>query len=197
MGKTSRGHGFFAYILRLGDGSLYVGHTHDLGSRMRQHRRGVGSRFVRGRKFKSLEYFETYATRAEAMARERELKRKSREYKEKLIGKSLFAYGTLKYLAKQKELLGRTVSAVDAILRGYARVLKPAEFFGYADEKDKYYVAVKRRGSIVRGRLLMGLSDEDLAKTDEWEDTPNKVYARKIVAVDTPYYKKKVFAYVV
>jgi gamma-glutamylcyclotransferase (GGCT)/AIG2-like uncharacterized protein YtfP len=109
---------------------------------------------------------------------------------------SLFAYGTLMDPKKRLELLGREVEAEDAVLRGYGVVLPPPGFFGYEDECDRYPVAVPRGGGVVRGKLLR-VTEEELKRLDEWEDTPRKVYARREVWVETTSGRRlRAFAYV-
>ena len=73
------------YILRLSDDSLYTGITKDLNRRMRQHRNGNGSKYVKGRLPFDLVYTEEQDGRTEAMRRESEIKNYSRERKERLI----------------------------------------------------------------------------------------------------------------
>ncbi len=73
------------YILRLSDGSLYTGITKDLDRRMRQHRNGNGSKYVKGRLPFERVYTEEHETRKEALRRESEIKNWSKERKERLI----------------------------------------------------------------------------------------------------------------
>ena len=73
------------YILRLSDDTLYTGITKDLDRRMRQHRNGNGSKYVKGRLPFELVYTEERRDRTDAMRRESEIKNYSRERKESLI----------------------------------------------------------------------------------------------------------------
>ena len=77
---------YTVYVLRSErDGSYYVGQTADVGERLKRHNRGT-ERATRGKGPWVIVYTEQYATRAEAMARELEIKaRKKRAYIEKLI----------------------------------------------------------------------------------------------------------------
>ena len=75
----------FIYILESSNGKYYIGYTTDLKRRMDQHKRGKGSKFVRGFGFKKLLYHESYNTKSEALKREAELKRWTRAEKETLI----------------------------------------------------------------------------------------------------------------
>jgi putative endonuclease len=75
----------FVYILQSSDGKYYTGYTTDLKRRMDEHQSGKGAKFTRGFGFKKLLYHEEYPTRSEAMKREAELKRLSRDEKDSLI----------------------------------------------------------------------------------------------------------------
>jgi len=77
---------FFVYVLQSTRLHIfYVGHTDDLTQRIREHQSGR-SRFTASRGPWELVNVEVYSTRAEAMKREREIKRrKSRRYIEKLL----------------------------------------------------------------------------------------------------------------
>ncbi len=77
---------YFVYILRsLADDSYYIGHTHDLGSRLMHHnQRRV--KYSKGKRPWKLVYFEKYADRSDAMIREQEIKeRKSRRFIDCLV----------------------------------------------------------------------------------------------------------------
>ncbi len=78
--------GYTVYILQSDrDGSFYIGHTVRLDERLRRHNEGRSS-FTKAKIPWKLIYHEIYGSRAEAMRREREIKRmKSREYIEQLV----------------------------------------------------------------------------------------------------------------
>jgi len=79
---------FYVYILASRRyGTLYIGMTNKLGTRHDQHRRGVGSDFVRKYGVYRLVYVETYETAEEAIRREKQLKKWNREWKIQLIEK--------------------------------------------------------------------------------------------------------------
>ncbi len=80
---------FFVYILRSVRLQIfYVGHTNDLAKRMHEHRIGR-SPFTSVRGPWELVYAESYPTRAEAMKREKEIKkRKNKRFIVNLIEKS-------------------------------------------------------------------------------------------------------------
>ena len=77
----------YVYILRCSDGTLYTGWTNDLQKRVKEHNRGKGAKYTRGRLPAELVYCEVFETRGEAMSREYRIKRLPREEKEKLIVK--------------------------------------------------------------------------------------------------------------
>ena len=65
---------FYVYVVRsVKDGRLYTGMTGDLRRRLGDHNRGKTSS-LRGRRPLRLVYSEEYATRSEALARERYFK---------------------------------------------------------------------------------------------------------------------------
>ena len=75
----------YTYILQCSDGTLYTGWTNHLTTRVRTHNAGRGAKYTRSRTPVRLVYFETLATREEAMHREREIKRMTRTQKLQLI----------------------------------------------------------------------------------------------------------------
>ena len=76
-------------IVRCSDGTLYTGWTNDLDKRVKAHNEGKGAKYTRSRRPVSLAYFECFETKEQAMRREYEIKRFTREEKMKLIGQSL------------------------------------------------------------------------------------------------------------
>jgi putative endonuclease len=72
---------WYVYILQCLDGSLYTGMTNDLGARMRLHRLGRGSKYVRSRGFRILMAFRSFSDRSSALKEEARVKRLSRGQK--------------------------------------------------------------------------------------------------------------------
>ena len=65
---------YHVYVLQsIADGSYYIGHTSDLKDRLRRHNEGR-SRYTKSKMPWELIYYEDFATRANAMKREREIK---------------------------------------------------------------------------------------------------------------------------
>jgi predicted GIY-YIG superfamily endonuclease len=75
----------FTYIIRCADDTLYVGHTEDVASRERTHNDGKGAAYTSARRPVRIVYAEEHSSAKGAIARERQLKRWSREKKEALI----------------------------------------------------------------------------------------------------------------
>lgn len=76
---------FYAYLLRCNDGSYYAGHTDDLELRMAQHRSGTFGGYTARRLPITLVWSDSFQTRDDAFAAERQLKGWSRAKKEALI----------------------------------------------------------------------------------------------------------------
>lgn len=73
------------YLLRCGDGTLYCGIALDVAARLSQHREGRGAKYTRGRTPLELAYVEPCGSKAEALRRERAIKRLSRARKAALV----------------------------------------------------------------------------------------------------------------
>ena len=76
---------FYSYILRCADGSYYTGHTDDLEARFAAHQSGAIKGYTSRRLPVELMWSAEFATRAEAMESELQIKGWSREKKEALI----------------------------------------------------------------------------------------------------------------
>ena len=76
---------WYLYILRCGDGTLYTGITTDVEKRFAQHCIGKGAKYTRGRGPLELVYREEYADHSQALKREWEIKKLSRQEKMRLI----------------------------------------------------------------------------------------------------------------
>ena len=86
---------WYLYMLRCGDGSLYTGITTDVEKRLEAHRAGKGAKYTRGRGPLELVYQEFCGTHGDALRREVQIKRLSRQEKlvlaafsEEITGKS-------------------------------------------------------------------------------------------------------------
>lgn len=77
--------GWFVYILRCSDRTLYTGITTDVGRRMDEHNAGTAARYTRGRRPVAVAYQEPHPSRSSALKRECAIKAMLRREKEALI----------------------------------------------------------------------------------------------------------------
>ena len=75
----------YTYIVLCRDNTLYTGWTNDLDGRLEAHNTGVGAKYTKGRRPVRLVYQEAFETKQEAMKREHEIKKMSKEKKSQLI----------------------------------------------------------------------------------------------------------------
>ncbi|USZ69581.1 GIY-YIG nuclease family protein [Halorussus salilacus] len=75
----------WAYVIECDDGSFYTGYTTDLERRVREHDRGEGAKYTRGRTPVELVHAERFGSKSAAMSREYEIKQLSRVQKERLV----------------------------------------------------------------------------------------------------------------
>ena len=78
---------WYVYILKCGDGSLYTGITDDVQRRLEAHRSGKGAKYTRGRGPLELCYQAACESHSQALKREMEIKRRTRQQKLSLIKK--------------------------------------------------------------------------------------------------------------
>jgi putative endonuclease len=76
---------FYVYILLCVDGSLYTGYTKNVKKRTKLHASGKGARYTRIHQPKELAHVETFGSRAQAMKREKQIKRLNHKQKIDLI----------------------------------------------------------------------------------------------------------------
>ena len=77
---------YYVYILASEpNGTLYIGMTNDLARRIHEHRESLVEGFTKRYGIKTLVYFETFATAADAIHRETRLKKYPRAWKINLI----------------------------------------------------------------------------------------------------------------
>jgi len=75
---------YYTYMLRCQDNSLYTGYTDNVEKRVTTHNEGKGAKYTRGRLPVVLVYREEFLDKSSAIKREIEIKRLSKEKKEKL-----------------------------------------------------------------------------------------------------------------
>ena len=71
----------YVYILRCGDGSLYIGTARDIAARLAQHAAGKGAKYTRSRGPLELVFQEGPMTISRALRREHQLKQLTRPQK--------------------------------------------------------------------------------------------------------------------
>jgi len=76
---------YFLYILQCSDNTLYTGITNNLENRMKTHKEGKGSKYLRGRMPFVVVHIEEFPDRSSASKREFEIKSYSKIEKLKLI----------------------------------------------------------------------------------------------------------------
>ena len=78
--------GWYVYIIRASDDSLYTGITTDLERRLKQHQTGKGgAKYFRGRKACDFVYTESGHNRSSASIREAQIKKMTRQQKNLLL----------------------------------------------------------------------------------------------------------------
>lgn len=78
---------WYLYILRCRHGELYTGITVDVEKRFAAHCAGKGAKYTRGRGPLKLVYQEVCGTHSEALKREIQIKRLTKEEKEAILEK--------------------------------------------------------------------------------------------------------------
>lgn len=76
--------GFFVYMVRCADGTLYTGFARDPHARVKVHNAGKGAKYTRSRLPVSLVYVEPCESLSAALRRERQLKPLGKAEKERL-----------------------------------------------------------------------------------------------------------------
>jgi putative endonuclease len=75
---------YFVYILLCQDGTFYTGYTKSVDERTKLHADGRGARYTRSHPPQKIIYIEQFATRSEAMKREKVIKKLSHSQKARL-----------------------------------------------------------------------------------------------------------------
>jgi len=85
MKKAQKTEGWWVYIARCADGTLYCGSTPDLRARLQAHNEGLGAKYTRGRRPIEIAYRSLMPDRSAAMREELRIKRLARREKLELI----------------------------------------------------------------------------------------------------------------
>lgn len=75
----------YTYIVECCDGTLYTGWTNNLEKRIKAHNDGKGAKYTKARRPVVLKYYEMFSTKEEAMRRESQIKKMSKQEKKRLI----------------------------------------------------------------------------------------------------------------
>jgi putative endonuclease len=76
---------WFVYILRTSKNTLYTGITNDLDKRLKSHKEGKGAKYMRSFSEFELVYTEITQDRSDALKREAQIKRLTKQQKETLV----------------------------------------------------------------------------------------------------------------
>lgn len=76
---------YYVYVILCVDGSFYTGYTKNIDTRIRLHESGKGARYTRMHKPQKIAYLELFDTRAQAMKREKQIKKLTHQQKLNLI----------------------------------------------------------------------------------------------------------------
>lgn len=76
---------WYLYILHCADDTLYTGITTDVQKRLEAHQSGKGAKYTRGRAPLTLVYREICGSHSDALKRELQVKRMTREQKNRMI----------------------------------------------------------------------------------------------------------------
>ena len=88
---------YYVYVLLCQDGTFYTGYAKNLDVRLRMHEQGKGARYTRIHKPKKLVHIEEFATRKEAMRREKEIKKLGHEEKKRLCQSAIMKHQISKH----------------------------------------------------------------------------------------------------
>lgn len=77
--------GYFMYVVRCSDGTLYTGYARDVEARVQAHNDGRGAKYTRARRPVVLEAFGCFSTKHDAMSAEAHFKMLTRSQKEDIL----------------------------------------------------------------------------------------------------------------
>ena len=97
--------GYFNYILRCADGTLYSGFTTDPAARLAAHNAGTGAKYTRARLPVELVALWQWPDKSAAMSAEYRVKQMTREQKERLIARKASLEGSRRVTKKRLERL--------------------------------------------------------------------------------------------
>ena len=95
----------YTYILECADHTYYTGWTNDLMKRLQAHQSGKGAKYTKTRRPVTLLYFETFATKQDAMRREYAIKQLKRAQKEQWMAEHPLSKKDKKYMQRCNDAL--------------------------------------------------------------------------------------------
>lgn len=76
---------YYVYVVLCTDGSFYTGYTKNIDTRIKLHESGKGARYTKMHKPQKVAYIELFESRAQAMKREKQIKKLTHQQKLKLV----------------------------------------------------------------------------------------------------------------
>ena len=76
---------YYVYVILCIDGSFYTGYTKNIDTRIKLHESGKGARYTKMHKPQKIAYLELFDSRAQAMKREKQIKKLTHQQKLNLI----------------------------------------------------------------------------------------------------------------
>ncbi|HEX9862231.1 MAG TPA: GIY-YIG nuclease family protein [Candidatus Bathyarchaeia archaeon] len=76
---------YYVYVILCVDGSFYTGYTKNIDTRIKLHESGKGARYTKMHKPQKISYLELFDSRAQAMKREKQIKKLTHQQKLNLI----------------------------------------------------------------------------------------------------------------
>jgi gamma-glutamylcyclotransferase (GGCT)/AIG2-like uncharacterized protein YtfP len=92
-------------------------------------------------------------------------------------GMDVFVYGSLMFPAVYEGVTGVARPMIDALLHSYRR-------YGIQNPQGSSYPGiVPEEGSVVRGKVIRGITEQELSALDSFEDVEHGLYRRQEVEV--------------
>ncbi len=76
---------YYVYVILCVDGTFYTGYTKNIDKRIKLHETGKGARYTKMHKPQKIAYLELFDLRAQAMKREKQIKKLTHQQKLNLI----------------------------------------------------------------------------------------------------------------
>ncbi len=98
--------GYYTYMIRCSDNSLYTGWTNDIEKRIHDHKNGQGAKYTKAKQAEELVYLSRAIDKKTAMRMEYQIKQLTRKQKETLIWEKQLEVVASMIGPEQKQLLG-------------------------------------------------------------------------------------------